>query len=279
MTPADAIAACAETARVHDPDRYICSLFAPDAARGRLHALHAFNVEIARSAEAASEPALGAIRLQWWREAIENVFDDAPPDHPVTVALSATFRDGHMSQRRMARLIDAHQADFVARPFRNMDALASYVDQTAVGLVVLELEALGVRDVADVEAVRGIGMACGLTGIIRSIGYQARRRRLVIPDTICRDCGLDAKTVFAGQVTPAVCTAVQVLAKSAWANLESVEGTARDTPRTVHLVASLARAYLRRVARVGNNPFDPHVAMGPLARWLRVTWSAVSGRY
>ena len=56
-------------ARDGDPDRALAALFAPRESRADLLALIAFNVELARIAEQVSEPELGAIRMQWWREA------------------------------------------------------------------------------------------------------------------------------------------------------------------------------------------------------------------
>src|ERR1041385_2992054 len=54
--------------RRHDRDRYQTALFAPADRREALFALYAFNYEIARVREIVSEPMLGQIRLQWWRE-------------------------------------------------------------------------------------------------------------------------------------------------------------------------------------------------------------------
>ena len=53
-----------------DRDRYLADLFAPEAARPHLFALHAFNARLRGSATASSEPTLGEIRLQWWRDAL-----------------------------------------------------------------------------------------------------------------------------------------------------------------------------------------------------------------
>ena len=58
-------------AKSGDPDRSLAASFAPREARADLFALIAFNVELARIAEIVTEPGLGAIRLQWWREAID----------------------------------------------------------------------------------------------------------------------------------------------------------------------------------------------------------------
>jgi len=58
----------------------------------RCFALYAFNYEVARVRESVSEPMLGQIRLQWWRENIAAAFaGEAPRDHPIVAALTATI--------------------------------------------------------------------------------------------------------------------------------------------------------------------------------------------
>ncbi len=68
--PKAELSACGRIVRENDPDRFFCTLFAPPAKREALFALYAFNHELARVAESVSEPMLGEIRLQWWREAL-----------------------------------------------------------------------------------------------------------------------------------------------------------------------------------------------------------------
>ncbi|MGD0108468.1 MAG: squalene/phytoene synthase family protein [Rhodopila sp.] len=63
--------AIAALVRRHDPDRFLTALFAPPERRHALLTLYAFNHELARAREVASEPALALIRLQWWREVVE----------------------------------------------------------------------------------------------------------------------------------------------------------------------------------------------------------------
>jgi len=47
----DAFAYCAELVRTADRDRFVSSLFAPAEHRAALHALYAFNIEVARVLE------------------------------------------------------------------------------------------------------------------------------------------------------------------------------------------------------------------------------------
>src|SRR5689334_20676146 len=64
--------------RRHDRDRYQTALFAPADRRDALFALYAFNYEVARVRENVSQPMLGQIRLQWWREVIAASYAGAP---------------------------------------------------------------------------------------------------------------------------------------------------------------------------------------------------------
>ena len=71
---ATAAGTLAATLRQHDRDRYLTTLFAPSDRRGALIALYSFNFEVAKTREVVREPLLGRIRLQWWRDAIDEIY-------------------------------------------------------------------------------------------------------------------------------------------------------------------------------------------------------------
>ena len=87
----DAFAYCAELVRTADRDRFLSSLFAPGELRGALHALYAFNVEIARVRDVAREPLPGEIRLQWWRDVVGGERGEEAAANPVASALLAVI--------------------------------------------------------------------------------------------------------------------------------------------------------------------------------------------
>src|SRR5215510_12653272 len=79
--------------RRHDRDRFQTALFAPAGRREALFALYAFNYEVARVRETVSEPMLGQIRLQWWRDSIVAAYDGGPVRHHIVVeALTRVIR-------------------------------------------------------------------------------------------------------------------------------------------------------------------------------------------
>ena len=80
-----------------DEDRWLSSRFAPGPVRKKLVGLYAFNYELAHVGESSSEPALGAIRLQFWADAIASIYEGGQaPAHPalkeIAPFLSAAMR-------------------------------------------------------------------------------------------------------------------------------------------------------------------------------------------
>src|SRR5437762_185405 len=74
-----------------DPDRWLSSRFIGQAApRADVIALYAFDHELARAPRVASNALLGEMRLTWWREALEEIFEGRPVrQHPAAQALAA----------------------------------------------------------------------------------------------------------------------------------------------------------------------------------------------
>ncbi|MEM1106659.1 MAG: squalene/phytoene synthase family protein [Pseudomonadota bacterium] len=96
-----------------DEDRWISSRYAEGQARRCLAALYAFNVELARVRSVVSEPTLGAIRYQWWRDALEELRAGKPArQHDVVRALADSVDQGAYSLDELTGLIDGHEDAF-----------------------------------------------------------------------------------------------------------------------------------------------------------------------
>lgn len=89
-----------------EPDRYISALYAPPEARRALLALYAFDAELTKARRVATEPLIGEIRLQWWREAIGDLDAGNVRRHEILEALAAVRAS--WSAGTLQALIDAH---------------------------------------------------------------------------------------------------------------------------------------------------------------------------
>src|SRR5947209_395102 len=182
----------AQSLRQHDRDRYLTTLFAPAERRGALTALYAFNFEVAKTREIVREPLLGRIRLQWWREAVDEIYRGAKPrQHEVVAPLAAAIRAHDLTRYHFDRLIDARESDLADEPPASLAALETYADDSGARLVRLALEILDARDAAAENAARHVGIAWALIGTIRALPVQARLRRVSLPADLIAESGLD----------------------------------------------------------------------------------------
>ncbi len=96
-----------------DEDRWLSSRYAGLAQRHALIALYALNYELVRVPQSVSEPALGAIRYQWWREAIDEIATGRPARrHDGAMALGEAMSAGHLNGEALQRLVDGHEDAF-----------------------------------------------------------------------------------------------------------------------------------------------------------------------
>jgi phytoene synthase len=149
-----------------DPDRWLASRFiADEEARADVIALYGLNIELSRAAEVASQPLVGEMRLAWWREAIEEIFEGRPVRrHPGALALAQAVRRRDLPRAGLEALVDARLRDLDAWPLAAGETEA-YVDATAGGL--MALAALSLSPGADPHAVRHAARAWGLAGLSR----------------------------------------------------------------------------------------------------------------
>ena len=135
--PTAAAAYCRDLLRRHDPDRYLASLFAPDAVRPQLWGLYAFSCEIARIRELVSEPAPGEVRLAWWTEDIEAMFAGEAIDHPVAQTLAYAGAAEQLPKQAFIDLIEARRFDLYRDPMPSLGDLEGYLGETASAVVQL----------------------------------------------------------------------------------------------------------------------------------------------
>lgn len=269
--------------RRHDPDRYRTALFAPAGRREALFALYAFNYEVARVRERVTQPILGQIRLQWWREAIEAAYSGDPVRrHEVALPLAAAIRDFGLSRAPLDRLIDARERDLDDSPPTTLAILETYAEASSATVVAVALEILGVREENAHVAGRDIGIAYALAGLLRAMPFHANAGRRYIPDDIAAAVGLDPRDYARRTASPALRQAAARIAEAASARLSAARARHGTVPRAAVpalLPAVVAQGALDRLRHAGWNPFDPRIAApDPLLVW-RLGAARLRGRF
>jgi len=267
----DAFAYCENLLRAGDKDRWLASLFAPADRRPHLHALYAFNLEIARVRELAREAMAGEIRLQWWREVLAGTRPGEAAANPVAAALMETVARHDLPLQTFLDLIEARAFDLYNDPMPSLDAFAAYGRHTASGLIALAARVLA-RDRDVSEAARPAGIAYATTGLLRTLALHASRGQIYLPADVLARHGADLSDILAGRTTDALRAALAQLRGFAREHFDLFAARRRALPRAVapaFLPVGLVPAYLARMERRDYDPFTTPVEVPQWRRqWL-----------
>ncbi|MDF0603237.1 squalene/phytoene synthase family protein [Psychromarinibacter sp. C21-152] len=170
---------CAELIRRADPDRFRAAMAAPPAARAVLFPIFAFNVEVARAPWVTAEPMIAEMRLQWWRDVLEEIAGGGPVRRHEVADVLAPVLDAE-GVRLLDTLIAARRRDIEAQPFEDEAAFADYIEATSGNLLWAAARALGAT--GGEAAVRGPAWAAGLANWFLAIPELEARGTRPLPD-------------------------------------------------------------------------------------------------
>jgi 15-cis-phytoene synthase len=156
---------CMDLVRLHDRDRYIATLFAPDEKREHLFALYAFAIELARIPNLVSEPSIGEIRLQWWADTVQSIAAGQAVDHPVAQAFAAALHRYELPVKHIGNMIDARRSDLYADQFASLLDLEGYLAETEAAVMQFACMVLDRETAAHASGV--VGSAATAFGLSR----------------------------------------------------------------------------------------------------------------
>lgn len=263
----DAFAFCAELVRAADRDRFIASLFAPAEKRGALHALYAFNVEVARVRELAHAALPGEIRLQWWTDVINGERTEEAAANPVAVALLATVARHDLPAMKLTELIEARRFDLYEQPMASVADLETYARATSSALFSLGALILGGGDVGAVATPAGIAYA--VVGLLRAFPVHVARHQLYVPLDVLDRHQVQQHDVFAGRSSGALTAALaetRNLARGHLAAVRAVIGDVSQSTIPALLPVALVRPALSLLER--SDPFAPKELPAWRRQWL-----------
>jgi phytoene synthase len=265
----DAFAYCAELVRTADRDRFLSSLFAPAEYRGALHALYAFNVEVARVREVAREPLPGEIRLQWWSEVVNGGRAEEAAANPVASALLTVIERHRLAVPALTALLDARGFDLYDDPMARLADLEAYARKTSSALLALAAQILGGEGEVTEPVANPAGIAYAIAGLIRAFPLHAARRQLYVPLELLDRHGVEPQDIFAGKSSENLRGALAELQAVARRHLLAAHqqmAVLPDAALPAFLPVALVRPSLDRLARC--DPFAP-TELSPWRRqWL-----------
>ena len=255
----DAFDHCEELVRAGDKDRFLATLFAPQKYRRALYALYAFNLEVARTREAAREPMPGEVRLQWWRDVLGGAGRGEVAANPVAAVLRETVVRYRLPPGMLADLIDARAFVLYDEPMASLAELERYAVRTSSA--VLELAARILRDGRDPgfgDLAGHAGIAYAIAGLLRALPIHAARGQCYVPADLLQRYGAPVEDLFAGKATTALRATLAELRLRARQHLAAARQLSRDVSPEVApalLPVALAAPLLKRMERRRYDPF------------------------
>jgi NADH dehydrogenase [ubiquinone] 1 alpha subcomplex assembly factor 6 len=271
---------CGDQVRRDDPDRFLASLFAPADRRESLWALLAFNLEVAKTRERVREPMLGQIRLQWWRDAVSEIFAGKPREHAVVTALAKATAAHGLSHAAMEQLIDAREADLSLEPPADLASLEDYAEQSAGPLLALMAQVLGAAPAEDV--CRRLAAPQALSGLLLAIPFRGLHGRVDLPADMMAKAGLIPEAVIDPSARAAVADLARQIADRAEARRRAAVIEARAFPKAIRpalLSLTLAKRNLARLSQAGFDPFNPILGRRDGLMSARLWWAMTTGRF
>ena len=235
-----------------DPDRARAARLADAAARERLFWLYAFHLELAKVPEIVSEPMIGDIRYQWWRDAVDEIYTGrSVRSHEITTPFAKVCQDAALPRFWIDRLINGRVRDLDPQPFAGIDEARDYCAQTSG--VLMQLAAGCVSSDFDEDAVMRAGEVWGLTGLLRAYGY------------------------YHGSMLSGV--SFDDLLKITRQLYQEVREH-KFTPELLPAIAytGLVPTYLKSMSRAGFDPKTEATVINPLQKQIRLFMVSVTGR-
>jgi phytoene synthase len=245
-----------DAARAGDIDRYLSALLAPRRVREDLIALTAFLGEVARIPAVVSEPMMGEIRLQWWREALAAASAGAATGSPIADALGRVMQRHALPEGLLQSLIDARGRDLdIEQGPRvlagGMPDLGGYLLATEGAAFRLSARVLGVNE--------GPPVADLLAAAAQAYG-RARMARRAAQAGISHD------------------TALYEDARSWLAEARRLVPLASPALLPAILPVALVEPYLAALQRLGPDGARQGADISPLTRVWRLWWASARGR-
>jgi phytoene/squalene synthetase len=248
--------ACAALVEKADPERFRAIMAGPVTARQVLFPIYAFNVEIIRAPWVTQEPMIAEMRLQWWRDALEEIkAGGTVRKHEVVDALASVL--DAQGAETLDATIAARRWDIYSDPFADQADFDAYIQATSGLPMITAARLLGNADDA---VVADFAYATGVANLLRALPVLLDRQRHPLPDASIKG--------------------ITALAERALARLDAARIARRDVPQKASaplLLGHAARPVLTKAAKHPDAALQGRLELAPLRQSLRLAHVALRG--
>ncbi len=172
---------CQDKAARSGSSFYYAFLFLPPERRRAITALYAFCREVDDVVDEISEASVARMKLVWWREQLNALFQGDTPNHPVLQALAPHISAYDLRYEELLAVIDGMEMDLNQSRYQSWSDLEQYCWHVASVVGILSAKIFGQTHPHTTDYAVQLGLAFQMTNIIRDVGDDARRGRIYLP--------------------------------------------------------------------------------------------------
>ncbi|BEJ11642.1 hypothetical protein CspHIS471_0201020 [Cutaneotrichosporon sp. HIS471] len=291
--PGENAAYCASLVQRLDPDAWLTSYFWPKRERDWWLAIRAFNLELHLVTTTVSQPAIAAMRFQFWRDALAAIFSGKPaPQHPVALALAEMHAARPVQRYYLGQLIDVRAKNLSAPPASATleQHLATYSPLAGAllqGPLPIVLSPTDSETGHIAHTLSHIAHLLAVSSLLRALPSLVTKRQLNIPADVAARHGLVDEEVFRrGTQAPGLKDALFEIATR---GMDELITARRDLNKTdgkvvpkecmpLFLTAVPAERYLHRLEKADFDVFAPELAKHDWQLAPRIWWAYHRGK-
>jgi len=274
---------CGEEVRKNDNDRYICALFAPENVRDKLFSIYAFNCEIAKIKDITHDPMTGLIRLQWWRDSIEDIYESKKRSHFVVDKLFDLVWQHRIPKERFLTIINARETEIEFSPPENLNSLKLYAEKSSSDLIRLCLYILGLQNNNIIDsAAYNTGIAWALVGLMRSMRYNCLSRRVFLPLDLMYNLRITPEDLIEGRNLIKSKDIIRLIIDEAEKHIKLARSLTHEIDQSalpLFLPATIAMEYIKRIRKNDYDLFYSDLEGGHLGIQLKLLANVKFGRF
>ena len=252
---------------------YYAIRFAPKGCRDDLLAVYGVIRSVDVIPRECAEAAVAHKKLDWWREELERSLRDAPR-HPASQRLAAVHQRRPLPPEAFDTLLRGVEQEIVNRGFPSRQAFDAYCADTG-GSIARLFTAAGGGDRRQGEIAGQLGRFSRQVRIIRNLGGDLRRGRLLLPPERFEARGVDAARLLQTGASPAFRAVLGDLSDAFRAGYRAAVA---DIPPgrhpalgTVYSFSGIAQALLQEMKKGGFDVLRARTSLTPV-RKLWIAW-------
>ncbi len=268
-----------EIVKAHDRDRYVATLFAPEAKRDDLFTLYAFDAEVSRIRAVISDPLPGEIRLQWWREVINGERAGEARGNALAKEMCELVARHSLPQAAFDAYFDAKIFEFYNDAFPDIVSLEAWCGETSstfLQMAALTLDKDAANACADASGHGGVTLA--IARIIERLAQTRARGQCFLPADLLAACGMDREAFVRGDDKTKMKMATNALCELGLSHFENYRAAAKRLAKTVRpafLPVANARLVLDKALGASAQPAFSPIEVSALRKLLGIAMAAI----